>query len=162
MTVFEGLGHAAGGEEWEQYGVRRQGTHDDLVFAVALAYWAARKMYQREPAGEEEYWRFERWMDRREGVPAGDGAAEERLRERLVRGSKRAPWRMRAREAGPKLAGLPDRHWREDHVFSLQQALRIFDAVEECIATYELEIHRRLKQLSPGIKQTAEAPPVRI
>jgi hypothetical protein len=36
----------------------REGTDDDLVFAAALAYWAARKMYPRKPAGEEAYWRF--------------------------------------------------------------------------------------------------------
>jgi hypothetical protein len=29
----------------EQYGAWREGTHDDLVFAVALACWGARKIY---------------------------------------------------------------------------------------------------------------------
>ncbi len=29
----------------EQYGAWREGTHDDLVFAVALACWAAKKVY---------------------------------------------------------------------------------------------------------------------
>jgi hypothetical protein len=47
----------------EQYGAWREGTHDDLVFAVALAYWAARKMYPNEPAGEEAHWRFKAWRD---------------------------------------------------------------------------------------------------
>jgi hypothetical protein len=31
----------------EQYGVWREGEHDDLVLAVALACWAARKTYPR-------------------------------------------------------------------------------------------------------------------
>jgi len=31
----------------EQYGAWREGTHDDLVFAVALACWALRKRYPR-------------------------------------------------------------------------------------------------------------------
>jgi hypothetical protein len=33
------------------------------VFAVALAYWAARKLYPREPAGGEGYWRFREWRE---------------------------------------------------------------------------------------------------
>jgi hypothetical protein len=67
----------------EQYGAWREGTHDDLVFAVALAYWAARKLYPFEPAGEEGYWRFpaamcrerefRREMERRREEQAGWG-----------------------------------------------------------------------------------------
>ncbi len=57
MRVKEGC------EGREQYGARREGTHDDLVFTVALAYWAARKMYPREPEGEEAFWRFREWRD---------------------------------------------------------------------------------------------------
>jgi len=53
-----------GCEGLERFGAWREGTHDDLVFAVALAYWAARKMYPNEPAGEEAYWRFPAAMDR--------------------------------------------------------------------------------------------------
>jgi hypothetical protein len=40
----------------EQFGAWRQGTHDDLVFAVALACWAAKRAYPREPAGEIAWW----------------------------------------------------------------------------------------------------------
>jgi len=77
LQIAAGLKHAAelveelagmrvkvGCEGREQYGAWREGTHDDLVFAVALACWAARKMYPREPAGEEAYWRCPAWMDR--------------------------------------------------------------------------------------------------
>ena len=39
----------------EQYGAWRQGTHDDLVFAVALACWSAHKIHPRPPAGEERW-----------------------------------------------------------------------------------------------------------
>ena len=35
-------------------------------------------------------------------------------------------------------------HWREDHLFSLQQALNMYDAVQERIAAYEKEILRKL------------------
>jgi hypothetical protein len=39
------------GRGYEQYGAWREGTHDDLVFAVGLACWAAKKMYPRGPEG---------------------------------------------------------------------------------------------------------------
>jgi hypothetical protein len=41
----------------EQFEAWREGTHDDLVFAVALACWRAQKAFLNEPAGEEAYWR---------------------------------------------------------------------------------------------------------
>ena len=40
----------------EQYGAWREGSHDDLVFAVALACWATRKAYIRDIGGKQEYW----------------------------------------------------------------------------------------------------------
>ena len=40
----------------EQYAVWREGTHDDLVFAVALACWNAQNMYPNDPAGGEQWW----------------------------------------------------------------------------------------------------------
>ena len=36
----------------EQFGSWREGEHDDLVFAVALACWGVKKIY----AGERKYW----------------------------------------------------------------------------------------------------------
>jgi len=41
----------------EQYGEWRQGQHDDLVLAVALAVWGARKVYPNPLPGEDGYWR---------------------------------------------------------------------------------------------------------
>lgn len=35
----------------EQYGVWREGRHDDLVFAVSLACWAVKKLYPSSHAG---------------------------------------------------------------------------------------------------------------
>jgi hypothetical protein len=40
----------------EQFGAWREGSHDDLVFAVALACWATRKAYPRDTTGRQEYW----------------------------------------------------------------------------------------------------------
>ena len=45
----------AGG--YEQYGAWREGTHDDLVFAVGLSCWAAKKMYPGGHGGEGRWWR---------------------------------------------------------------------------------------------------------
>ncbi len=44
-------------ERNEKYGVWREGGHDDLVLATALACWAARKVYPNPPYGEDAHWR---------------------------------------------------------------------------------------------------------
>jgi hypothetical protein len=64
----------------EQYAAWREGTHDDLVFAVALAYWSAQKAYPKGLEGDQRWWTngcqedagrmFRRWMaeeERRNG-----------------------------------------------------------------------------------------------
>jgi hypothetical protein len=40
-----------------QFGAWREGAHDDLVLAVALACWGARRKYPHGPYGEAEYWK---------------------------------------------------------------------------------------------------------
>ncbi len=40
----------------EQYGTWREGQHDDLTFAVALACWGAKKLYGKKVAGEVGWW----------------------------------------------------------------------------------------------------------
>jgi hypothetical protein len=47
----------------EQYGGWREGTHDDLVFAVALACWNAQNMYPNDPAGGEQWWQNKHQAD---------------------------------------------------------------------------------------------------
>ena len=42
---------------YEQFEAWREGTHDDLVLAVALACWRAYKAKPNEPAGEAAYCR---------------------------------------------------------------------------------------------------------
>jgi len=42
----------------EQYGAWREGEHDDLVFAVALAQWGAEKVWGRV-SGDDGVWRYE-------------------------------------------------------------------------------------------------------
>jgi hypothetical protein len=40
----------------EQFGAWRDGSHDDLVFAVALACWGAKKAYPGDWSGRQRYW----------------------------------------------------------------------------------------------------------
>src|SRR5580692_8709197 len=51
-------------------------------------------------------------------------------------------------------------HWREDHVFSLQQGLKMYDAVQERIAAYEQEILRRLGEMEADEPPQPTAPPL--
>jgi transposase len=51
------------------------------------------------------------------------------------------------RKSEEEIAEQLSGHWREDHLFSLQQALRMHDAVQERIADYEREILRKLAEM---------------
>lgn len=51
-------------------------------------------------------------------------------------------------------------HWREDHVFSLQQGLKMYDAVQERIVAYEREILRRLGEMEADETPQPTAPPL--
>jgi transposase len=51
-------------------------------------------------------------------------------------------------------------HWREDHVFSLGQALKMFDAIQERIADYEQEILRKLADMEQEELRGKPMPPV--
>src|ERR1039457_3522325 len=53
MTAMEVKISASG---YEQCAAWREGTHDDLVFAVALACWNAQNAYPNDPAGGEQWW----------------------------------------------------------------------------------------------------------
>jgi hypothetical protein len=61
-------------------------------------------------------------------------------------------------------------HWREDHLFSLQQALKMHAAVEERITAYEQEIVRKLGEMEreqqrgqtpPSLKKASKAKSIR-
>src|ERR1700722_8012263 len=51
-------------------------------------------------------------------------------------------------------------HWREDHLFSLQQALKMYDAVQERIAAYEKAILQRLCEMEGEEQRGQTAPPL--
>jgi transposase len=52
-------------------------------------------------------------------------------------------------------------HWREDHLFSLQQAVKMYDAIAERIAAYEKEIQRKLAEMTPPQQRQSTAPPLK-
>ena len=47
----------------EQYGAWQEGAHDDLVFAIALACWAAKKVQPNPPMGDDRWWRNEHFRE---------------------------------------------------------------------------------------------------
>lgn len=52
-------------------------------------------------------------------------------------------------------------HWREDHLFSLKQALKMYDTIQERITAYEEEILRKLGQMERDRQRGTTAPPNR-
>jgi transposase len=52
-------------------------------------------------------------------------------------------------------------HWRVDHLFSLQQALKMYDAIQERIAEYEKEILRKLGEREQEEGRGQSAPPLK-
>ena len=66
----------------------------------------------------------------------------------------------RCRKSEEEIAEQLSGHWREDHLFSLQQGLRMYDAIRERIAAYDQEILRKLADMSPEEWRGQAAPPV--
>jgi transposase len=52
-------------------------------------------------------------------------------------------------------------HWREDHLFSLCQALKMYEAIEERISAYEKEILRKLSEMEQAGQGGNNAPPLK-
>ena len=50
----------------------------------------------------------------------------------------------RCRKSEEEIAEQLSGHWRQDHLFTLRQALKMYDAVQQRIAEYDQEILRRL------------------
>jgi transposase len=67
----------------------------------------------------------------------------------------------RCRKSELEIAEELTGHWREDHLFSLEQALQMYDAIQERIAAYEQEIPRRLAQMEREQHSGQSAPPLR-
>lgn len=66
----------------------------------------------------------------------------------------------RCRKSEAEIAEQLSGHWREDHLFSLRQALKIYDAVQERITEYEREILRQLAEMEREECRGQEPPKV--
>ena len=53
----------------------------------------------------------------------------------------------RCRKSEEEIAKQLSGHWREDHLFSLQQGLKMYEAIQQRIADYDREILRQLAAL---------------
>ena len=67
----------------------------------------------------------------------------------------------RCRHSEEEIAEELRGHWREDHLFSLRQALQIYDAIQKTIADYDREILRKLDKMTPEERRGGPVPPVR-
>ena len=66
----------------------------------------------------------------------------------------------RCRKSEEEIAEQLSGHWREDHLFSLEQSLKMYDAIQERIAAYDGEILRRLAAMQRGELREQPAPKV--
>jgi hypothetical protein len=64
----------------------------------------------------------------------------------------------RCRKSEEEIAQQLSGHWRADHLFSLRQALRMYDAIQERIADYEQEILRKLAEMEREQCRGQQAP----
>lgn len=81
-------------------------------------------------------------------IVAGERDARQLAKLRNVRCSKSEE------EIAEQLSG----HWREDHLFSLKQALKMYDTIQERIADYEQEMLRQLAEMEREECRGQEAP----
>src|SRR6266853_2530956 len=68
-----------------------------------------------------------------------DGERDERQLAKLRH------WRCHKSEE--EIAEQLSGHWREDHLFSLRQGLKMYDAIQERITDYEKEILQKLAKM---------------
>lgn len=93
-----------------------------------------------------------------------DGATGMAIVRAIVAG-ERDPHRLaalrdgRCRKSEAEIAEQLTGHWREDHLFSLQQGVKMHDAINARIQEYEREILRQLAQMTPDQRRDDQAPP---
>ena len=66
----------------------------------------------------------------------------------------------RCRKSAAQIAEQLSGHWREDHLFSLRQALQMYDAIQQRIADYDREILRKLAAMTRPELREPPAPKV--
>jgi len=65
----------------------------------------------------------------------------------------------RCRKSVDAIAQYLTGNWREEHLFNLASALRLFDALGEEIASYEVRLRKELEALHPLDRQQEPVPP---
>jgi transposase len=66
----------------------------------------------------------------------------------------------RCRKTEEEIAEQLSGHWREDHLFSLRQSLKMYDAIQQRIADYDGEILRKLAAMQR--EEFREQPPPKV
>ena len=95
-----------------------------------------------------------------------DGATGMSILRAIVNG-ERDPQRLatlrdpRCHKSFEEIAEQLSGHWREDHLFSLQQGLKMYDSIQERIADYEKEIIRKLGEMEREECRGREVPKVK-
>jgi transposase len=64
----------------------------------------------------------------------------------------------RCRKSEEEIAGQLTGHWREDHLFSLEQALKVYDGFRERIADYDKKILAKLGEMTREERRGEQAP----
>jgi transposase len=84
---------------------------------------------------------------------------------RAIAQGERDPQRLaalrhrRCEKSEAEIAAQLTGHWRADYLFSLQQALHMYDAITTRLEAYDQEIHRQLVQMTPAERRDVNAPP---
>lgn len=65
----------------------------------------------------------------------------------------------RCRKSAAEIARYLTGNWREEHLFNLASALRLFDALETEIASYEARLLKEIESLQPPDRQEEPVPP---
>src|SRR5713101_3256241 len=94
-----------------------------------------------------------------------DGVMGMRIVRAIVAGERDAQQlaKLRDRRCGKSEEEIAEQlsgHWRVDHLFSLGQALKMYDAIQERIADYEREILRQLGEMERAECRGQETPKV--
>jgi len=84
---------------------------------------------------------------------------------RAIVGGERDPARLamhrdrRCRKSAEEIARYLTGNWRDEHLFNLASALRLFDALETEIASYEAQLLTEIAALQPPDRQEDPVPP---
>jgi transposase len=84
---------------------------------------------------------------------------------RAIVGGERDPARLamhrdpRCRKSAEEIAHYLTGTWRDEHLFNLASALRLFDALETEIAAYEAQLLKEIETLQPPERQEEPVPP---